>query len=161
MSRGFIKPIGDGYMRGILAGLIAGVTKDIPDLFLVDLFKIKKLGFWDYVGEMFFSSIPHSFLDHLIAFSLEVAFSLALGILYVQIIIPLFPSKHYLIRGAIYGCSCWFVLSSVIKLYHISALMTKGDQFTPLSALLFSAGYGLLLGYLDKLFSPHKQKSTW
>lgn len=158
MRRGFIKPIEERYLRGLFAGLIAGVIKDIPDLFLVDLFKIKKLGFWDYVGEMFFAQIPRSFFEHFVAFSMEVAFSMALGIIFSQIIIPLFPTKHYLVRGTIYGCSCWFVLSSVIKLFYISALITKGDLFTPLATLLFSAGYGLLLGYLDKVFSPQKQK---
>jgi hypothetical protein len=159
MSRKFLKPIPDQFMRGLIGGLIAGTVKDIPDVVLVDLFKIKHLAFWDYVGEMILNQIPKSIFEHFIAFTLQVAFSLGLGIIYSTIVIPGFPTKHYLVRGAIYGSACWFVLMSIIKLFHITPLFAHNLR-TPLLTMLFSAGYGLLLAVLDRYFSPQKQKSS-
>ena len=72
MKSRFLKPIKDQFFRGLTGGLIAGILKDVPDLFLVDLFGIKRLAFWDYIGEMIFNQIPKSWLDHLIAFSIQV-----------------------------------------------------------------------------------------
>ncbi|HEX3047040.1 MAG TPA: hypothetical protein VHY08_19960 [Bacillota bacterium] len=147
--------INDRFLRGLTGGLIAGTCKDLPDIFLVDLFKIKHLAFWDYVGEMILNQIPKSLSDHILAFIIEVAFSLGLGIIYSIIVIPAFPSKHYLVRGMIYGSACWFILMSLIKLFHISSLFVF-DKFTPLATLFLSAVYGLMLAFLDKYFAPPK-----
>ena len=160
MRRRFLKPIEDRFIRGLTGGLIAGIIKDIPDIFLCVLWNIKKLAFWDYVGEMIFNKIPKNFLEHFLAFCIQVSFSLGLGIIFSIIVIPAFPTKHYLVRGVFYGSSCWFVLMSIVKLYHISNLLTQ-DLLTPMLTLLFSAGYGLLLAYLDRHFSPNKQQSDW
>jgi hypothetical protein len=153
MDRKFIKPIEDRFMRGLISGFIAGTLKDIPDFFLADLLKIKHLAFWDYAGEMILNRIPKVFIDHILAFLTEVTFSLGLGIIYALLIIPKFPTRHYLIRGTIYGCACWFTLMSVIKLFHITPLFAW-DILTPLLTLLFSGGYGMLLAYLDNFFAP-------
>lgn len=158
MSKGLLKPIEDQFMRGLTGGFIAGFIKDIPDVFLVDLFKIKHLAFWDYVGEMVLNHIPKGFIEHFIAFVIQVAFSLSLGIIYSNLFIPKFPTKHHLVRGAIYGSACWFVLMSVIRLFQITPLFNR-DLLTPLLTLFFSAGYGLLLDFLDQFFSPRKNQT--
>lgn len=161
MSRKFLKSIEDKFLRGLIAGLIAGIIKDFPDLFLVDLFKIKHIAFWDYTGVMVFNKIPQSFFEHFLGFVVQVAFSLGLGIIYSVIVIPKFPTSHYLVRGAIYGGACWFALISIIKLYNVNSLLTH-DLFTPMATLLFSSCYGLLLGFIDNYFSPQKDRSgSW
>lgn len=159
MSKRFLKPIEEQFMRGLTGGFIAGFLKDIPDVFLVDLLKIKHLAFWDYVGEMILNHIPKTLVEHIIAFGIQVAFSLGLGIIYSVIVIPRFPTKHHLVRGAIYGSACWFVLMSVIRLFHITSLFHR-DLLTPLTTLLFSSGYGILLAFLDQYFSPQKTKTN-
>lgn len=156
MRQKLLNPIEDTFMRGLVGGLVAGIVKDIPDIFLVDLFKIKQLAFWDYVGVMIFNRIPSSFIDHLVAFIVQVAFSLGLGIIYSTVIIPKFTTKHYLVRGLVYGSACWFFLMSLIKLYNVTKILSH-DLFTPIATWLFSIGYGILLAYLDHYFSPQKQ----
>lgn len=148
--------IKDQFIRALVGGLIAGVIKDIPDIFLVELFKIKKLAFWDYVGVIIFSEIPHNFPEHLANIIIEVVFSAGIGIIYSMIIIPVLPTKSYLIRGSVYGSACGFTLISIVKLFNINLLITH-DLFTPLATLFFSACYGLLLAFLENYFSPQKQ----
>ena len=153
-----IKPITDGFMRGLVSGFLAGALKDIPDLFLVELFQVKRIAFWDYVGVMILNRMPQGFGDHLLAIIIEITFSMGLGIIYSLKVIPAFSTRHFLIRGMVYGCACWFILESVIKLYHITSLFDN-DIITPLLALLFSSGYGLLLALADRFFTPQTVES--
>jgi hypothetical protein len=159
MKFGLLKPVEDRFFRGLVAGVIAGILKDIPDILLVNLSHLKRQAFWDYVGEMIFNKIPRSFPEHFWAFGIEVTFSLGLGVIYSMIIIPVLPTRHYLIRGAVYGSACWFMLISTVKLFHITPLFTR-DLFTPLTTLLFSSGYGIMLAFLDELLTPQKQASN-
>ena len=149
MTNRFLKPTNDFFIRGVIAGVIAGTIKDIPDILLVDFFKVKQLAFWDYVGEILFNKIPVTFMDHFTAFLVQVIFSIGIGVIYTGIIARFIPTKHHFIRGLLYGGFCWIVLISTVKLFNISSLLSKG-LISPLLTLLFSMGYGLLLEYVDQ-----------
>ncbi len=149
----FKNKIADIFLRGISVGLIAGTVKDIPDLFLVLLWRVKKVAFWEYVSQICLHMKPNNFIEHLIAFSIQVVFSLGLGIIYSMVIVPKISTRHYLLRGVLYGTSCWFILISSLEFYKITPVLTD-DVVTPVLTLVFSAFYGLLLAYLDKNWAP-------
>ena len=69
----------NAYIRGIIAGFIAGTLKDIPDVILGLVFEVKGLTYLDYAGYMWFNRIPHTFSEYLFAFGVEVTFSTGLG----------------------------------------------------------------------------------
>lgn len=148
-----LKPNSDPIFRGLIAGLIAGTLKDIPDIFLCELTRVKQFAFWDYVGEMIFNRIPHTFLEHFLCFLIQVAFSVGLGVIFTAIVSRLLPTKYPWLLGLIYGGSCWFVLISILKLYHITLLFPR-DLLTPSLTLLFSAGYGLILVAVNERMKP-------
>ncbi len=148
MLKRFFKPIDDRLLRGLIAGLAAGFIKDIPDLLPRKWFHLKQLDFWDYIGEMALGDTSGKGWEAVVSFLIELGFSIGLGILYVYLIAPKFPTRHHLLRGVFYGCSCWFILISIIKLYRINELIPK-DSLTPLITLLMSAAYGWLVAYID------------
>ncbi|HBF37302.1 MAG TPA: hypothetical protein DDW50_08265, partial [Firmicutes bacterium] len=53
----------DPFLRGLIAGLIAGTVKDIPDSILHSLFHLKELSFWDYAGVLAFNRMPTGFVE--------------------------------------------------------------------------------------------------
>jgi hypothetical protein len=156
----FLKPTKDFFIRGVIAGVIAGTLKDIPDILLVDLFKVKQLAFWDYVGEILFNKIPYTFMEHLTAFLVQVVFSIGIGVIYTSIVARFLPTKHHFIRGLLYGGFCWIILTSTVKLYNITSLLTKG-LISPLLTLLFSVGYGLLIAYVDEYLKAETENKIF
>ncbi|TCL76881.1 hypothetical protein EDC14_1001166 [Hydrogenispora ethanolica] len=142
------KPVDDRFLRGLIAGLIAGFIKDIPDFLPRKWFHVKQLDFWDYLGEMALGGMPRNFGGEMVAFLIELGFSIGLGAVFTCIVAPLFPTRHHLVRGVFYGGSCWFILISIIKLYRITELMPK-NPITPLSTLAMSVCYGWLVAFID------------
>jgi hypothetical protein len=145
----------DAYIRGIIAGLIAGTLKDIPDVILDLTFKVKALMCLDYAGYIGFNRIPHTFMEYLFAYGLEVVFSAGLGVIF-SLLSPKIPSKHYLIKGMMFGGFIWYVLTSMVRMIKITKLMTT-DLVTPFLTLLFSIGYGLVVAYIDH----YLENSSW
>lgn len=155
MSFFFIKSTQDQMMRGVIAGLVAGVVKDLPDLLLQYGLHIKKLVFWDYVGIMLLNNKPSNFMEHLVAFCLQVTFSLGLGVVYSVFIAPRIKTKHYLIRGLLFGAFCWFVLVSIVRLYYVKILLVP-DIVTPVFTIILSSLYGLLVAWVDHRLTPEE-----
>jgi hypothetical protein len=98
----------DKFMRGIIAGTIAGLIKDIPPLIIyiakLDIFPT----YWDYTGMIALGKVPNTAFDILLAIIVEVAFSMAIGIILVYAI-SIIKTHHYLIKGAFFGAAVWFL----------------------------------------------------
>jgi hypothetical protein len=103
--------------------------------------------YFDYAGYIGFNRIPHTFIEYIFAYILEVTFSTGLGVIF-SLLSPKIPSRHYLIKGMMFGGLIWYIVTSMIKLDKITKLMTH-DLITPLLTLMFSIIYGLIIAYVD------------
>jgi hypothetical protein len=137
----------DTFIRGLIAGFLAGILKDIPDA-LIHVFRIRKLGFWDYAGAVGLNRLPSTWIEHLLAFGLEVIFSTGLGAIFVFLAERIIKTRHYLLLGAFFGGSVWFLVTGLIKIFDLKDLQTY-TLSEPIINLFLSMAYGLLLMGLD------------
>lgn len=148
----------DKFMRGLIAGFIAGLIKDIPSvtahLFQWDVFPT----YWDYSGMIAFGKVPHTATDIMIAIIVEVVFSMAIGAILVHVISKI-KSHHYLIAGAFSGAGVWFFIRATMWILDVK----KFNQPQMLAFIINAAtsiGYGLLIAYLDKLLQKAGNRSS-
>lgn len=127
----------DPFLRGVIAGLAAGILKDIPDAVLHSL-HLKTLAFWDYVGAIAFNKFPHRFMEHLTAWSFEIFFSIGLGVIYSLLQTKIIQTRHHLLLGLYYGGAIWLLITGGVKLFRLSQLMTHG-LLEPSLTFAFSA----------------------
>lgn len=138
----------DPFLRGIIAGLVAGVLKDIPDAVL-HAFHLKILAFWDYVGTVAFNQHPHRFMEHLVTLFFEVFFSIGLGVIFSLLRTKIIQTRHHLLLGLYYGGAIWLIVTGGAKLFRLGELMTHG-LLEPVLTFLLSILYGLVLALVDK-----------
>jgi hypothetical protein len=137
----------DTFIRGLIAGFLAGIVKDIPDV-LVNVFRIHKLSFWDYAGVVGLNRLPSTWFELVLAFGLEVVFSTGLGVIFVYLAERVIKTRHYLLLGAFLGGSIWFLVTALIKVFALQELQTH-SLAEPWVNLLLSMAYGLLLMGFD------------
>lgn len=140
--------------NGAIAGIIAGIVKDIPDAILHNSLKITSITFWDYTGTIILGRHPHGFFENSYSFFFEVIFSTFLGILFV-IFTTYFSRKHYPLWSAFYGGFIWFLIRSIVVVFRIESLITM-DFLTSLVNSINSIIYGIILGFLIRYFEKRK-----
>ncbi|MGE5605287.1 MAG: hypothetical protein ACM3YE_06300 [Bacteroidota bacterium] len=140
--------------NGAIAGIIAGILKDIPDAILHNSLKITSITFWDYAGTITLGRHPHGFFESSYSFFFEVIFSTFLGILFVNFTTH-FNRKHYLLWGAFYGGIIWFFIRSIVVVSRIESLITM-DFLTSLVNSINSIIYGIILGFFIVYFEKKK-----
>ncbi len=145
----------DKFTRGIIAGSIAGLLKDIPPLF-IDIFHAKIFPtYWDYSGIIAFGKIPDTAIDILIAIIVEIAFSMAVGVV-LAYAIDIIKSHHYLIKGAFFGTAVWFFLRALVWIFEIKKFNQPQMPAFFINSVT-SAGFGLLIAYINKLLQKVKK----
>jgi hypothetical protein len=147
----------DPFFRGIIAGSIAGVVKDIPDLILHSIFQLKKLPFWDYAGVIALNRMPSGFSEIALAILFEVMFSTGVGVLFVLLAEKVIKTRHYLVLGMLFGGSVWFIVTAAIKLFGLTQLQTD-NLADPAITIVLSMAYGLLLMAVDRWL---KNEESW
>ena len=147
----------DKFLRGIIAGLIAGLAKDIPSI-VADFFINPFPSYWDYAGLVGFGVEPNTFFEYFYAILIELGFSAAIGVIIVYIN-GIIPSKHFLIKGAFLGASVWLSISGLVFFTQIPQLSKPHIAATIINSLT-SIGYGMLLTVIDRyLASKNKNHS--
>ncbi len=134
---------------GIIAGIIAGILKDIPDAFFHYGLKITNLTFWDYAGTIAFGHHPSGIAENVCALCFEVVFSILVGMVFVFITNRMI-FKHYLLSGAFYGAIVWFVIRSVVVGLDIKSLVNEDIVTTTINSL-DSVIYGIMLSFIIHL----------
>jgi hypothetical protein len=150
--------LNDPFLRGLIAGLIAGTVKDIPDSILHSLFHLKELSFWDYAGVLAFNRMPTGFVEITMAVSFEVVFSMGVGVLFTILADKPIKTKHYLLLGLSFGGAIWLFITAVIKVFRLTQLQTK-NLSDPLITFMLSVAYGLLLTVIDHRLKNRKSGS--
>jgi hypothetical protein len=134
------------FIIGVVAGTIAGILKDIPDAIFHFLLRITNITFSDYAGTIALGHRPAGLTEHLYAVFYEIVFSVFIGIIFVNLA-PYFETKHYLLRGAIYGALVWFTIRCAVMAFGITPLV-DGDILSTIINSLNSILYGTILGVI-------------
>lgn len=129
--------------NGIIAGIIAGILKDIPDAFLHYGLKITQMTFWDYSGVIALGHLPSGTAEYICAVFFEIIFSILVGLFFVFITKRIIM-KHYFLSGAFYGVVVWFVIRSAVVGLGIQ-LLIDGDIVTAAVNSFNSIMYGMIL----------------
>jgi hypothetical protein len=137
--------IDNKFMKAILAGIIAGTVKDIPNAFLHHYPRIIEITLWDYAGTAALGRLPVGFGEHAYAFFLELLFCIFLSLFYVNYhVLPQFGRDHHKLKGILYGAFVWFLIRGVVLAFEITPLLGE-NLLTSLVNLLVSMLFGCIL----------------
>jgi hypothetical protein len=134
-------------MKGVIGGAIAGALKDIPDAIFHYILKITDITFWDYAGIIVLKRHPEGILEHVYSFLYEVTFSILIAVIYIHLI-PYLQTKHYLLRGAVFGAIVWFFIQAAALAFRIEAVIVRSDLITSIVNSVNSLIYGMILAYV-------------
>lgn len=138
----------DKLLRGILAGAIAGIIKDIPPLILHIAQHEFFPTYWDYSGKITFGKVPEAWWEIAYAIVLEVCFSIGVGVVMVHLM-PKVKSALWYIKGAGLGFAVWFLIRMGVSLFELKDF-NQPQIFVSMINVSTSMGYGVLIAYLDR-----------
>ncbi|MEL7563475.1 MAG: hypothetical protein AAGU27_01110 [Dehalobacterium sp.] len=141
----------DRFIKGVIAGAIAGLVKNAPDLLFHNLFNITEKSFWDYANIITTGRHPQGLIEQLYSFFFEIIFSISVGLIYI-LLIPYFKTKYNLLRGAIYGGMIWFMIRAWMSAFHIELLMQENRSTMIVNSML-SIMFGIILEWLLQVLS--------
>lgn len=138
-------------LRGVIAGAIAGIAKDIPPLFFHLLSSNQHFfpTYWDYAGKISFGKIPVIGWETAYAIVLEVCFSIFMGVLFVHIM-PKIQSGLWYVKGAGLGFGIWFLIRMGVSLFGLKEF-NQPQIFVSIINVITSISYGILLAYVDRV----------
>lgn len=141
----------DILLRGMICGLIAGLSKYIIDLILFSL-RIINVGYWDFAALVAFNRHPRNLIELISASILELTFCIFWGVVFSSLVSNL-KTKHHIPFGIFYGSLIWFFIKAAILAFDITKMMPR-DQTTidPLVTWGLSMVFGLILAILDQRF---------
>ncbi|MGI6711897.1 MAG: hypothetical protein ACOX4L_04070 [Bacillota bacterium] len=145
----------DRFIKGVIAGTIASIAKNIPDLLLHNVFMITEKSFWDYTSIIASGKHPQGLFEHAYSFFFEIIFSIFLGLTYTYLI-PYFKTNYNLLRGAIYGGIVWFAIRTWVVSFQISPLLQEGRNTMIVNSLL-SILFGIILEWIIQLLIKKNQ----
>lgn len=137
----------DKFIRGMISGFAGSVAKDFLGLILVYIIKLTPLSFWDYAGMIVFLRRPKGVMEYLFSMLIQLSFGMFLGSVY-SYLSPLLNSKHYIIKGAVYGTVVWFGISTAILVFKLN-IEGHSTLNTAIANLLTALVYGAVLGVSD------------
>jgi hypothetical protein len=140
------------FIKGVTAGMIAGVVKNIPEAALHHYPRVTETTLWDYAGTIALGRLPRGWPEIGYAFFLEILFTTFLGLIFVNI--PLLNRyEHQKLRGILFGALVWFIIRVAVVAFDIRVLLVESLE-TSIVNLLASMFYGCVLvcaiKYLDR-----------
>jgi hypothetical protein len=139
------------FIKGMTAGMIAGLLKNIPD----EIFHLvpgwAPITLWDYAGVVALGRLPRGMGEHGYALILETLFCVFLGMVFVNI--PFLASYGYFkLKGIIFGGLVWFFIRAAVLAYHIKILDEgfANSAVNLLASVLFGCVLTCMIKILDK-----------
>jgi cyanate permease len=110
------------FIRTVIAGVIAGLVKDLPNAVLSHYRRLTEVALWEYAGVIALGRIPRGFSEQCYAFILELLFGIFLGLIFVNI--PFLCKNNYnKLRGVLFGAFVWFVVRAAVLAFNICDLL--------------------------------------
>jgi hypothetical protein len=147
--------LNDRFIKGVIAGTIAGLAKNIPDIFLHNVLKTSEKSFWDYASIIVSGRHPLGLFEQTYSFFFEIIFSIFLGLIYI-LLIPYLKTNYNFLRGAIYGGIVWFAIRAWVVSFQISPLLQEGRNTMIVNSLL-SILFGIILEWIIQLLLKKNQ----
>jgi hypothetical protein len=138
----------DPLFRGMVCGLVAGLSKYFIDLILFS-FRIINVGYWDFASLVAFNRLPQNIIELAFASILELMFSAFWGVIF-SVLVTKSKTKHYLMLGIFYGSLIWFFIKSIILAFNITKMQpAEQSVVNPLITWGLSMVFGLILAILN------------
>jgi hypothetical protein len=144
----------DKFMRGIIAGAIGGLVKDIPSIIIHVAHSDVYPTYWDYSGMIGMGVVPEKIPEITVAIFIQLIFSIAMGI-FIVYASSYIKSHHYLIKGAFLGGSTWFLIRASVWGAQIKDF-NKPQVLAFMINSTTSIVFGLLVAYIDKRIQKGK-----
>lgn len=141
----------DRWLRGFIAGGLAGVVMNVVDQILFAL-NLGEIYLWEWASVLIYGYRTTDLSEILLALVIHVSFSAFLGMVFAYLT-PKITSKNYLFKGVTYGLIVFFTSYAITQLFKVSPLVPiKGD--TVIANMITASVWGLVLAivlwWLDK-----------
>lgn len=134
----------DRYIRGLIAGLLAGVAALAWNLFSFYVLNFSTLVWGDFVSAVIFRRQIANAWEYVFSLLMGVIFTGFLGVLF-SLLIPVIKSRFLWLKGLIFGIAVWFLIYSLAIMFRIPTLINIPSK-TALSNLIGASLWGILLG---------------
>jgi hypothetical protein len=144
----------DRTIRGLIAGIIAGVFQNAWNLIDYYLFHITDIRFLDWVSVLLIWSRPKTGFFSVFCLLMQLFWDGFLGIIFAHILVSI-TSKSLIIKSTLYSLMLWFIFKGIVNLFRVPYL--SGVQSIPgamsnvFAIILWGIVLGLVLKKLDKI----------
>lgn len=107
----------DRLVAGFIAGAAGGIVMNIY-IQLAWFFNLTQVRYVDWASVLLYGHRPHGVGDAVFAQIVQVIFAGILGILFAYLILAI-SSRHYLLRGAIFGFAAFFLIYGATLLFEL------------------------------------------
>ena len=136
----------DRFIRGSIAGFIAGSVMSIISFILTGLLKFGEDFLFDYAGEMLYGAAPSTPVEVPIAIFAHIVWTTFLGILFAYLTL-IIGSSYILFKGWLFSLSLWFFLYAAGIMFEVP-LLKYNTASTVASHLITATIFGLLLAVI-------------
>lgn len=143
--------IEDRYMRGFIAGGLAGFITFLWNLFAYHILYITTLRWPDFASAIIFRRKSDTAWEFIFSTVVMLVFSAFVGTIF-SLIIPNIKSKFLWIKCWVYGIMIWLLIFAVTIMFKIPSLTeipSKTGMAHFLSATIWGILLGVFLNYMD------------
>lgn len=141
------KPIEDKTIRGLIAGITAGLLKDIPAVVFYFLINHPHPTFWDYMSLLAMGRIPKTWDEYLFSIIVQVLWCTILATVFVYFR-PVLKSRHYILHGAGFGLLIWLLIRALVY-FHRAPELIHSNPSSAYMNMLISISYGIMVAVID------------
>ncbi|MGE5550947.1 MAG: hypothetical protein ACM3ZC_10520 [Bacteroidota bacterium] len=140
------------FLAGVVAGVIAGMAKDLSDLVSFYLFRLSTTRFLDFSAFLIFGHKPRTIVETTFAIAAQIGWSAALAVFFC-FLVPLIGRRNYLLKSTFFGVAAWFTIYAVLALHKVHGLY--GFSLSSCVSNIFGAIlFGLVLGLVSQRLLP-------
>jgi hypothetical protein len=141
----------DRFVRGLIAGIIAGIVQVGVD-FALEVFRMGTIRYLDYAAVIIYGNKPVFWFDTLFAQLAYIGFAGFAGIIFAYFITWV-SSKNYLLKGWLFAIGLWFSIYAVGMMYKVQ-LMHKVPWPDAVSNFISTSIFGLVAAVLLQRLTP-------
>ena len=146
----------DRTIRGLLAGVIAGIVKDSWNLIDYYFLHITEIRFLDWAAILATWSRPRNSLSTVFFLMLQILWDGFLGIIFAHLLISI-TTRYLILKSILFSLMLWFVFKIIVNLYRVPLLSGIQPQPEAISNVMAVILWGVIMGLvLKKLDKPAK-----
>lgn len=143
----------DRTLRGLLAGVIAGIAMNVWNLSDYYFLHLTKIRFLDWASVLLAWSKPKTAVETVIYLIIHLLWDGFLAIIFSHLLVSI-TSRGLIIKSTIYSVLLWFFFKITVNIYRVPVLSGlqpfPGAMSNLLAVILFGIVLGLVLKKFDK-----------